>query len=165
MSDRFDFAEIADLLRTVPNTSPSFASRVFDYIDAGHPANCWTWTGATSHGGYGVIGRGQRGTENIAAHRAVWELLVGPIAGGMHFDHLCRNHSCVNPAHGEIVTPEENKRRGYGVARLHAARKTCRDGHPLDGMTGGRGSSRRHRYCKTCARQKAAARYAQKGAA
>lgn len=164
MTNGTEFMEVRNLLRTVPGTSPSFARRVFSYIDVGHPAACWEWTG-TKQAGYGVIGRGGRGTGNMPAHRAVWELLIGPVPVGMHYDHLCRNHGCVNPAHGEIVTPEENKRRGYGIAVINASRATCNYGHPLDGMTGGRGSSRRHRYCKTCACQKAAAYHAKKGAA
>src|SRR5690242_8305886 len=116
----------------VPGTSATFAARVFRYIDAS--GDCWEWTGATNKG-YGVIGRGGRGMGLAQAHRAVWELLVGPIAEGMEWDHLCRNHACCNPDHGEIVTPEENKRRGFGPGVLNAKRTVCDSGHPLDGTT------------------------------
>lgn len=139
-------------LLPVPDTSPTFPARVFAKVDAS--GDCWEWTGALNPNGYGTIGRGGRGTGNIAAHRAVWELLVGPIEPDMHYDHLCRNRRCVNPGHGEIVEPAENKRRGYSPAVLYSLRTTCDKGHPLDGVTGGRGSARRHRYCKTCAREK-----------
>lgn len=153
----------ADCFLPVPNTSATFAARVFAKIDAS--GDCWEWTGTLDAKGYGVIGRGRRGTGNMLAHRAVWELLVGPIPEGMHFDHLCRNHSCVCPDHGEIVTPEENKRRGFSVAVLYSLRTTCDYGHPLDGMLGGQGGKRRYRYCKTCARERRAGNAARKEAA
>jgi hypothetical protein len=148
--------EIAALLLPVPGTSPSFAERVFTYVDAS--GDCWEWTGTKDDGGYGVIGRGGRGSGNMPAHCAVWLLLVGPIPEGMQYDHLCRNHGCVFPGgHGEIVTPEENKRRGFSPPVLYSLRETCESGHPLDGRLGGRGGKARHRYCKTCARDRQAA--------
>ncbi|MER7063953.1 HNH endonuclease signature motif containing protein [Streptomyces albidoflavus] len=153
----FDLGEIQQswngmTFRGIPRASESFAERVFSKIDAS--GDCWEWGGTLDDQGYGIVGRGRRGSGLIAAHRAVYELLVGSIPDGMHYDHLCRNHACVNPDHGEIVTPEENKRRGYSIARLHAQRTHCAEGHPLDGMTGGRGSPRKHRYCTTCARER-----------
>ncbi len=131
----------------VAGATTSFADRVFSYVDVGHPAGCWWWTGATDEHGYGYIGRGRRGSGNIAAYRAVWELLVGPIPGGMSFDHRCLNHSCVNPDHGEIVPGRVNTSRGW-LASSHRRRTTCHYGHPLDG----RHSTRGWRYCKTCTR-------------
>lgn len=162
-------AEVAELFRVddflpVPGASPSFSRRVFRQVEV--TAGCWYWHGTLDANGYGVIGRGQRGAGNLPAHSAVWQLLVGPIPEEMVFDHLCRNHACVNPEHGEIVTRVENIQRGYGLSTLHRLRSTCPYGHPKDGVTGGRGSKRRHRYCKTCARAKShAAHHAKKGIA
>ena len=147
----YDYGE----LLMVPNTSDTFAARVFSYVEV--TAGCWYWTGTLDRHGYGLIGRGQRGKGLMPAHCAVWRLLVGPIPAGMVFDHLCRNHPCVNPEHGEIVTLEENKRRGFGPAMLHARNPLCRQGHPKDGVLGARGGRQHNRYCKTCARAKAAA--------
>jgi len=137
--------EIEACLLPVADTSPTFARRVFSYIDAS--GDCWEWTGTPRNNGYGAINRGSNDAGDILAHRAVWELLVGPIPDGMHYDHLCRNRSCVNPDHGEIVTPEENKRRGYSPAALNSRREVCDTGHPLDGK-----KARGGRYCKTCNR-------------
>jgi hypothetical protein len=146
--------EIAALLLPVPGTSESFADRVFTYVDP--TGDCWEWTGADQDD-YGVIGRGGRGAGNIQAHRAVWELLVGQLPDDLQIDHLCRRHSCVNPDHLEPVTMAENKRRGFSPAVLYSKRDTCEFGHPLDGVLGGRGGKARHRYCKTCARERQAA--------
>lgn len=144
--------EIAALLLPVPGTSETFAARVFHYIDAS--GDCWEWTGANKDG-YGAVGRGPRGAGNEQTHRAVWQMLVGPIADDLQLDHLCRNHACCNPDHLEPVPAEINKARGFSVAVLYSKRESCALGHPLDGVLGSRGGKRTHRYCKTCARENA----------
>lgn len=140
----------------VPDTTPTFARRVFSRVQV--TSSCWLWTGTGDGHGYGVVGRGRRSAGIISAHRAVWELLVGPIPEGLCYDHLCRVPMCVNPEHGELVTVAVNVARGFGVSSLHRRRTVCPAGHPLDGMTGARGGPR-YRYCKSCARTKANARY------
>lgn len=83
---------------------------------------CWLWTGAPSNSGYGHY---KVGGKAIKAHRAVYELLVGPIPEGMQLDHLCEVKLCVNPDHLEPVTHQENARRHYDKSSL------CRNGlHP-----------------------------------
>jgi hypothetical protein len=145
-----------DVLFPIPRTSLSFPMRLFSRVLI--TPGCWWWLGTLDGHGYGVLGRGSRGAGNIGAHRAMWELLIGPVPDGMVFDHLCRNPPCVNPEHGEIVTPGENTRRGYSASVLHSLRDTCGEGHPKDGWTKRRTGSA-HRYCKTCARRKSLARY------
>lgn len=76
-------------------------------------ATCWNWLGATSdkRGGYGRVWR-PRSRRHAYAHRVAYELEVGPIPDGLVIDHLCRNRTCVNPAHMEPVTFQENINRG-----------------------------------------------------
>lgn len=73
-----------------------------------HPDDCWNWIGARNGRGYGNINTGKF---TWCAHRYFYTYLVGPIQDGLTVDHLCRNTSCVNPVHMELVTLEENSRR------------------------------------------------------
>ena len=50
-------------------------------------------------------------------------MFKGTIPQGLVIDHLCRNKSCVNPAHLEAVTNTENVLRGEAPS-AKAARKT-----------------------------------------
>jgi hypothetical protein len=70
---------------------------------------CWEWQRAKCLIGYGRI---RIDGKAMAAHRMTYEQAHGPIPDGMGLDHLCRNPSCVNPAHLEPVTHVENVRRG-----------------------------------------------------
>lgn len=89
---------------------------------------CWLWTG-TLYAGYGYIGVNYKG---IRAHRYNYELLVGPIPEDLQIDHLCKVKNCVNPAHLEPVTLQENVRRGEASIKAIArqrAKTHCPRGH------------------------------------
>lgn len=66
---------------------------------------CWVWVGSLNPDGYGNFGVG--GTTR-RAHAVAWEIKHGSIEKGLQIDHLCRNRSCVNTAHLELVTHREN---------------------------------------------------------
>src|SRR5215471_9832391 len=74
------------------------------------PNGCWDWDGPKTENGYGLVHHDWR---RLRAHRAMYELLVGPIPAELTIDHLCRNRRCVNPAHMEPVTRAENVKRGF----------------------------------------------------
>lgn len=86
---------------------------------------CWIWLAYRNEKGYGVFGLGGK-SRTTSAHRWAYEHFVAPIDTGLTIDHLCRNTSCVNPAHLEPVTAAENTRR----AESGQAKKThCPLGH------------------------------------
>lgn len=77
---------------------------------------CWLWRGHLTRGGYGQF-------ESRVAHRAAYELFVGPIPDGLQLDHLCRVRNCVNPTHLEPVTAQENTLRSRRI------KTACKNGH------------------------------------
>lgn len=92
---------------------PTAEERFWSKVDTDGPGGCWLWTGALNADGYGSFQVESR--RSIGVHRYAYELLVGPIPAGLELDHVkaqgCRHRHCVNPAHLEPVTHEENVRR------------------------------------------------------
>lgn len=101
-------------------------------------AGCWIWTAATNSRGYPCAAWHGKTT---SVHRLSYELLVGPIPAGLTIDHLCMVKRCINPAHLEPVTSEENSRR-YAATITH-----CKHGHPLPAP-----NTRGRRICRECAK-------------
>ena len=91
-------------------------------------AGCWLWIGHVGENGYGTAAIGNN--RKRYAHRLIYELLAGPVPWGYVIDHLCKVRHCVNPAHLEVVTPQENARRVRSVGQPNKD-GLCRRGlHP-----------------------------------
>jgi hypothetical protein len=101
----------------------TYEQRVWEHVDAS--GDCWEWTGRRP-GDYGTV---WTGSGYLAAHRAVWMLLVGPIPDGLELDHLCKNTPCVNPDHLEPVSHRVNVRRSENFAGQNARKSRCKNGH------------------------------------
>ena len=79
------------------------------YEKVNKTANCWLWTGSCNSDKAGGHGRfGYKG-KLWCAHRFAYELEVGPIPAGLFIRHKCISPNCVNPAHLETGTNQENQ--------------------------------------------------------
>ena len=86
-------------------------------VDGGFVTPCWMWLGPINRKGYGFC---QVNGVRKNAHRALYEARRGEVPSALHIDHLCRNKWCVNPDHGEPVTPLVNERRKRAALRVRA---------------------------------------------
>lgn len=109
---------------------------------------CWLWTAYIRPNGYGAFMPVEH--ECRYAHRFAFALVKGEIPPGLQLDHLCRVRHCVNPAHLEAVTLQENLLRSpLTLQSIHLSRTHCPQGHPYSGdnlytdRNGGRA-------CRTC---------------
>jgi hypothetical protein len=108
-------------------------------------SGCWMWIRHIDRYGYGHAAEGE------LAHRRVYRERVGEIPAGLALDHLCRNRSCVNPAHLEPVTPGENNLRSLAARGIPSTRTTCSHGHDMTDAYVEPGTGRRK--CRECRRR------------
>lgn len=108
-------------------------------------SGCWHYMGPRTQWGYGIVSIAGHGR---AAHRAAYEILVGPIPSGYQIDHLCRVPRCCNPQHLEAVTPQENRRRSPTSPEN---RTNCPAGHAYSEDNTYRYADGR-RACRACLR-------------
>lgn len=112
---------------------------------------CWLWLRAIGADGYGRVSISGR---TRLAHRASWELHVGPIPSGLVIDHKCRVRSCVNPDHLRVTTIGDNVRCGEGPTGQHLRATHCIRGHAFDEANTYRYKKTGWRMCRTCQRER-----------
>lgn len=114
---------------------------------------CWEWQLKKTEKGYArmVVDFNGKKWRTKYVHQVAYELYKGTIPDGLQIDHLCRNRSCANPDHLEVVTGYENflrGNRGSAGGVVMKAKTHCKFGHPYDEQN--TYVHRSHRYCKTC---------------
>lgn len=128
-------------------------ARFWAKVAVGSTSECWPWLASKMPNGYGQFR--SHAFRSALAHRTAYELRCAAIPAGMQIDHLCRNRACVNPAHMEPVTAQENARRSqpWAVAAIKkraATRQQFKCGHPTEGDHVAIWSGKR--ACRICAR-------------
>jgi hypothetical protein len=111
---------------------------------------CWIWQASKLKSGYGLFTNENRKT--VTAHRWIWEYTHGAIPDEMVIDHICRNTSCVNPKHLQVITQSENIKRSLTVIR-RSERTHCRNGHEFTPQNTKYVTGQRGRRCGICAKQ------------
>lgn len=94
-------------IEPTPDEIKRFMEKVSHDKTSSH--GCWLWTAHKDEKGYGQFRL--RGTTHWA-HRVSYALFRRPLIGGFTIEHKCRNPSCVNPWHLELLTNSENAALG-----------------------------------------------------
>lgn len=106
---------------------------------------CIQAKGSLDTHGYGRV---KIAGKSYGAHVVAWQNINGRIPSDMQIDHLCRNRTCINVEHLELVTQKENILRGAGIAAVNATKTHCKRGHEFTAkntyLLAGK------RACRTC---------------
>ena len=81
------------------------------YVYLSDTSDCWQWRGAKNEHGYGVIGKGARGSGNIKANRLSYQIFYNKnLTSKECVCHSCDNPECTNPNHLFLGNQRENIR-------------------------------------------------------
>lgn len=87
-------------------------------------SGCTCWTGGTDKRGYPVFW--YRG-KTLRASRVLWCIVYGSIPSGLIVRHKCDNPECLNIAHLELGTHQDNTDDAKARGRLTGPRKVTPD--------------------------------------
>ena len=115
-------------------------------------SGCWEWVGSRNDEWYGNFfyrGRVDK------AHRAAYEIQIGPIPHGLNVLHRCDNPPCVRGEHLFLGTLSDNTQDALRKGRLragerNAAKAHCANGHPYEGGNIIWRASNGSRECRIC---------------
>lgn len=110
--------------------SSTVSERFWAKVDVGGNDECWLWTAAVNHNGYGVLMIRKRPHRNVLAHRYAYEERYGRLPEGKMVDHrLHCSTRCVNPDHLRAVTHKQNQenRRGAQSNSISGVRGVTRN--------------------------------------
>ena len=120
------------------------------HIDIQEADKCWKWMGI-KWGKNKEYGCYRKRPLTVNAHRISYLIFIGDLIPGMVIDHVCRNKSCVNPAHLRQVTPYINTiENSDNFIAVNIQKTHCVHGHEFTPEN--TRIYKEHRYCKTCNR-------------
>jgi hypothetical protein len=102
--------EMRRFWRKIDRNGPLPAEGTLAYGSGG----CWVWLDPFGLNKYRYF---QIGEKQVLVHRFAYEHFHGQIPLGFEVDHRCHTRSCVNPAHLEAVTRQENVSRSWDYRR------------------------------------------------
>jgi hypothetical protein len=123
--------------------APILVTRFNDKVEK--TSSCWVWKNAKDKDGYGIF---WDQTKIIKAHRFSYQLFKDKIPQGLQINHLCKNTSCVNPNHLEVVSCRENLMKGDTIAKQNAEKTHCKRGHEFNNKN--TRFFKNERYCLPC---------------
>ena len=89
---------------------PKVLRRFLAKVKRDEETGCWLWQGYCDSDGYAQFKFGGRAHW---ARRLAYAMFRRPMPGGLELDHKCRERSCVNPWHLDLVTKLENLASRY----------------------------------------------------
>ncbi len=90
-------------------------------VIAGMEDACHLWTAQLDKNGYGQFAMTYK--SKWQAHRAAYQLFVGPIPAGKIVMHICDQPRCVNPDHLRVGTQADNMADKMAKGRWRGGRK------------------------------------------
>lgn len=136
-----------NVARPIGVVPPKYVERFFGRVEK--TESCWNWLGGTGKGGYGIF---RISSTQYYVHRVSWAIANGGTPGSLCIDHLCKNRTCVNPSHMELVTLAVNTMRGdtsSSIPVINSRKTHCIRGHEFneDNVFFDAKGSRRCREC------------------
>lgn len=114
--------------------------------------NHWLWAASQDKNGYGWFWNSGK---MMLAHRAAWELLIGPISEGLNVLHknFCHTRACVNPEHLYLGNHKQNMEDRIKTGTNPMINKThCPAGHEYSEENTSIWKNRRS--CRLCHRER-----------
>jgi hypothetical protein len=114
-------AELVEVESRRRGPKVGWLSRFWASVSKGADDECWLWTGATNHCGYGTISVRFMGVKKRQwlVHRISYLLAYGSISDGMNVLHKCDVVNCVSPLHLFLGTNADNMQDSARKHRNH----------------------------------------------
>ncbi|WP_081856562.1 HNH endonuclease [Sphingobium sp. DC-2] len=130
----------------IPALSPDDLPRFEEKRSKATAEACWTWNAAKTREGYGAF---YLQGKMYQAHRVAVKVDGYAVPTNAVIDHICRNRSCVNPAHLRTVDRKTNVHENSDApAHINSLKTRCPVGHPYEGYN--LLIERGRRVCREC---------------